>query len=53
VLTLTGSGALGLDEAAYASDAVSPVRAAMRLVWRTLIVWLVLLSLLVLAGWVG
>lgn len=52
VLTLTGSGALGLDDEAFA-DTTAPVRAAMRLVWRTLTVWLVVLSLLVLAGWAG
>jgi membrane protein required for beta-lactamase induction len=53
VLAVTGSAALGLDDAAFESDSASPVRAAMRLVWRTLIVWLVVLSLLVLAGWAG
>lgn len=51
VLALTGSAALGLDSAAAESDIASSVRAAMRLVWRTLVVWLVVLSLLVLAGW--
>jgi membrane protein required for beta-lactamase induction len=49
VLAMTGSGALGLDTGA--DDRVAPVRAAMRLVWRALAVWLVVLSLLVLAGW--
>jgi AmpE protein len=53
VLVLTGGGALGLDDAAYAEGEVAPVRAAMRLVWRTLALWLVVLSLLVLAGWLG
>ncbi len=53
VLALTGGAALGLDDAAFESDVAVPVRAAMRLVWRTLIVWLVVLSLLVLAGWAG
>ena len=53
VLTLTGAGALGLSDADFETDSVTPVRAAMRLVWRTLIVWLVVLSLLVLAGWAG
>jgi membrane protein required for beta-lactamase induction len=52
VLMLTGSGALGYEDEAL-GDTVSPVRAAMRLVWRTLTVWLVVLSLLVLAGWAG
>jgi len=53
VLMLTGSGALGLDENTLGDDATSPVRAAMRLVWRTLTLWLVVLSFLVLAGWAG
>jgi membrane protein required for beta-lactamase induction len=52
VLSLTGGAALGLDDEAFA-DASAPVRAAMRMVWRTLTLWLVILSLLVLAGWVG
>ena len=50
VLMLTGSGALGLDDDT-GTDTVAPVRAAMRLVWRTLTLWLVVVSLLVLAGW--
>ncbi len=50
VLAATGEGALGLaDEDGDASA----VRAAMRLVWRTLTIWLVVLSLLTLAGWSG
>lgn len=53
VLVLTGSGALGLNDAAYAEGDVVSVRAAMRLVWRSLALWLVVLSLLVLAGWLG
>lgn len=53
VLMLTGAGALGLNDADFEADGTAPVRAAMRLVWRTLTVWLVVLSLLVLAGWVG
>jgi AmpE protein len=53
VLALTGAAALGLDDGAFAADSASPVGAAMRLVWRTLVVWLALLSLLVLAGWAG
>jgi membrane protein required for beta-lactamase induction len=51
VLALTGAAALGLEETAFESDMAAPVRAALRMVWRTLIVWLVVLSLLVLAGW--
>lgn len=53
VLAETGEGALGLTDDDYASDKIAPVRSAMRLVWRALTVWLVALSLLVLAGWVG
>lgn len=53
VLSLTGRAALGLDDAVFETDAAAPVRAAMSLVWRTLVVWLVVLSLLVLAGWAG
>jgi AmpE protein len=52
VLMQTGAGALALDERSY-EDSTAPVRAAMRLVWRALTVWLVVLSLLVLAGWAG
>jgi membrane protein required for beta-lactamase induction len=53
VLVLTGRAALGLHATDFETDAVAPVRAAMSLVWRTLVVWLVVLSLLVLAGWAG
>lgn len=53
VLLATGNGALGLSDSDYQSATAAPVRAAMRLVWRTLTVWLVVLSLLVLAGWAG
>ncbi len=53
VLIETGAGALGLTDNDYARDKIAPVRAATRLVWRALTVWLVVLSLLVLAGWVG
>jgi len=54
VLALTGEGALGVSESdAVIEGVASPVRAAMRLVWRTLIIWMVALSLLVLAGWSG
>ena len=53
VLTETGEGALGLADDDYVGDRVSPVRSAMRLVWRALTVWLIALSLLVLAGWLG
>ncbi len=54
ILVVTGAGALGLEAEESAEDAIqSPVRAAMRLVWRTLTMWLVALSLLTLAGWAG
>ena len=54
VLTVTGLGALGVDTDAIAEDDLqSPVRAAMRLVWRNLTIWLVVLSLFTLAGWAG
>jgi len=51
VLLLTGAGALGLGDTDFQNDSTAAVRAAMRLVWRTLTVWVVVLSLLVLAGW--
>jgi AmpE protein len=53
VLVLTGSGALARGEAVEETPGAEPVRAAMRLVERTLMLWLVVLSLLVLAGWAG
>ena len=54
VLAVTGAGALGLEaEEDPESPVQSPVRAAMRLVWRTLTIWLVALSFLTLAGWAG
>jgi len=54
VLAATGEGALGLSEDDEVIEGVaSPVRAAMRLVWRTLTIWVVALSVLTLAGWSG
>lgn len=54
LLALTGSGALGAgDDEGDEGSVQSPVRAAMRLVWRTLTIWLVLISVLTLAGWAG
>jgi membrane protein required for beta-lactamase induction len=54
VLAVTGSGALGLDEAGdFEQGGQLPVRAAMRLVWRTLTIWLVVIAVLTLAGWAG
>lgn len=53
VLADTGEAALGLTEADYAEGSNRPLRSAMRLVWRVLTLWLVILSLLVLAGWLS
>ncbi|VAW72920.1 hypothetical protein MNBD_GAMMA13-209 [hydrothermal vent metagenome] len=53
VLADTGEGALGLADDDYVDDKVTAIRSAMRLVWRALTVWMVALSLLVLAGWMG
>jgi len=53
ILAITGAGALGLTDGSDSEAAQAPVRAAMRLVWRTLTLWLVVLSLLTLAGWAG
>lgn len=54
VLAITGAGALGLDDEGPDEDGIqSPVRSAMRLVWRTLTIWLVVISVLTLAGWAG
>jgi len=49
LLDVTGSGALGWGD--DEESVQSPARAAMRLVWRTLTIWLVIISLLTLAGW--
>lgn len=52
VLVRTGAGALDLDENKdLVGDLQAPVRAAMRLVWRNLILWAVVLSVMTLAGW--
>ncbi|MFQ5642703.1 MAG: regulatory signaling modulator protein AmpE [Thiogranum sp.] len=54
VLAVTGLGALGMEAEAITENVLqAPVRAAMRLVWRNLTIWLVALSLLTLAGWAG
>jgi membrane protein required for beta-lactamase induction len=55
VLVATGTGALGLGEAGTdpEQEIQAPVRAAMRLVWRTLTIWLVIIAVLTLAGWAG
>ncbi len=51
VLAATADGALGFDGETSDRDSVSAVRAAMRLVWRTLTIWLVVVAVLTLAGW--
>ena len=51
VLAVTGVGALGADTENGAQNGVQRVRAAMRLVWRTLAIWLVVIALFTLAGW--
>jgi len=51
VLELTGAGALGTEESSDTQQGAQRVRAAMRLVWRTLWIWLVVIALLTLAGW--
>lgn len=53
VLVLSGSGALAQGEVADDTSDTEPIRGAMCLVERTLMLWLVVLSLLVLAGWAG
>lgn len=54
VLAMTGSGALGGDGGALSQErSVRRVTVAMRLVWRTLGIWLVVIALLTLAGWAG
>lgn len=54
LLAVTGAGALGpAEDRDSEGDVELPARAAMRLVWRTLIIWLVMISVLTLAGWAG
>jgi len=55
ILVYVGRGALRLAETAASgtSTEVEAVRAALRLVQRTLVVWLVLLSALTLVGWLA
>jgi membrane protein required for beta-lactamase induction len=50
VLEETGAGALGVDGAVSGQQGAQQVRAALRLVWRTLWIWLVVMALLTLAG---
>lgn len=52
LLVAAGIGALGVDEDTPESvDWYQMLHSAMRLVWRTLIVWVFVLALLTLAGW--
>lgn len=53
VLSTTGMGALGLQDADFEEAGVPAVRAALRLVWRTLAIWLLVIAVLTLAGWAG
>lgn len=57
LLVATGNGALRLEieESAAAAEAelgTDPIHSAMGLIWRSLIVWLTVLALVTLAGWV-
>jgi membrane protein required for beta-lactamase induction len=51
VLAVTGAAALGVGEGDGGQVGVESVRAAMRLVWRTLVIWMVVIALLTLVGW--
>lgn len=51
VLAETGMGALGLSEDAFTRTGCEPVQAAMRLVWRSLVIWIVIIALMTLVGW--
>ncbi len=53
VLAETGMGALGLAEEAFTRNCQEPVRSAMRLIWRSLVIWVVVLALMTLVGWAG
>jgi AmpE protein len=46
ILSAVGSAALGT-----VNGAAEPVRAAVQLVWRTLVIWMVVIALFTLAGW--
>jgi membrane protein required for beta-lactamase induction len=51
VLTETGMGALGLPDDSFTGTGREPVQAAMRLVWRSLVIWVVIIALMTLVGW--
>jgi len=51
ILICTGAGALRLPSL-IKNDHPHPAESAMSLVWRSLVVWIVLIGLLTLAGWV-
>lgn len=51
VLACVGKGALGLGEGADNQAQISRLRAAMRLVNRTLFIWIAIFSVVVLFGW--
>lgn len=52
ILVAVGSGALGVsDDALEGVDWYQMLHSAIRLVWRTLIVWVFVVALLTLAGW--
>jgi membrane protein required for beta-lactamase induction len=51
VLAETGMGALGLAEDSFVRTCREPVQAAMRLVWRSLVICIVVIALMTLVGW--
>lgn len=51
ILAETGMGALGLPEDTFSGVGREPVQAAMRLVWRSLVIWIVVIALMTLVGW--
>ncbi|MEE9422978.1 MAG: regulatory signaling modulator protein AmpE [Gammaproteobacteria bacterium] len=52
IIAETGLGALNMrDDSLELDDYQKPVRSAMKLVWRNLTVWLVVISLMTLVGW--
>ena len=54
VLLAAGEGALCAErEECLATEPVSLIRAAMGLVWRTLLVWLAVIAVMILAGWLS
>jgi AmpE protein len=53
LLSVTSAAALGDVEPPGRRGGAEQVRAAMRLVWRTLAIWMVVIALLTLAGWTG